>query len=135
MWTYDGWGGWYDHVRPPKGYGFRVPALLMSPYAKHGQVNHMVLDYTSILRFIESNWHLRPLAIRDAHSPGLNSAFNFTARPRPARLVGATFTSDVSGRSSSPVVMAIYLAAMAFAAGMVAWSWLTRVKEEEVSGR
>jgi phospholipase C len=135
MWTYDGWGGWYDHVRPPKGHGFRVPALLMSPYAKRGQVNHTVLDYTSILRFIESNWHLQPLAVRDAHSPGLNSAFNFTARPRPARLVGVTFTSDVSGRRSSPVVMAIYLAAIAFAAGMVAWSWLTRVKEEEVSGR
>jgi hypothetical protein len=73
--------------------------------------------------------------MRDAHSPGLNSAFNFTARPRPAQLVGATFTSDVGGLHSSPVVMAIYLAAIAFAAGMVAWSWLTRVKEEEVSGR
>ena len=38
MWTYDDWGGWYDHVKPPQvdryGYGFRAPALLVSPYAK-----------------------------------------------------------------------------------------------------
>ena len=38
MWTYDDWGGWYDHVKPPQvdeyGYGFRVPALLVSPYAR-----------------------------------------------------------------------------------------------------
>ena len=42
--TYDSWGGWYDHVRPPKvdryGYGFRVPALLVSPYAKRGAIDH-----------------------------------------------------------------------------------------------
>ena len=39
-WTYDDWGGWYDHVPPPQvdqyGYGFRVPALLVSPYARRG---------------------------------------------------------------------------------------------------
>ena len=44
MLTYDSWGGWYDHVPPPAvdryGYGFRVPALLVSPYAKHGAIDH-----------------------------------------------------------------------------------------------
>ena len=46
MWTYDDWGGWYDHVAPPqvdaRGYGFRVPALLVSPYARRGVVDHTV---------------------------------------------------------------------------------------------
>ena len=68
--AYDDWGGWYDHVKPPQvdrhGYGFRVPALLVSPYAKRGVVDNTTLDFTSILRFIEDNWDLKPLATRDA---------------------------------------------------------------------
>jgi phospholipase C len=50
--TYDDWGGWFDHVPPPQidryGYGFRVPALLVSPYAKRGYIDSTTLDYTSI---------------------------------------------------------------------------------------
>ena len=57
MVSYDDWGGWYDHVPPPSvdefGYGFRVPAMLVSPYAKQGYVDSTVLDHTSILKFIE----------------------------------------------------------------------------------
>src|SRR5215211_7019217 len=91
MWTYDGWGGWYDHVSPPKvdsrGYGFRVPAVLVSPYAKLGVVNHTVLDYTAMLRFIETNWNIKPLSIRDKQSVGLTSAFDFSAPPRPGALL------------------------------------------------
>src|SRR5690349_24036392 len=45
MWSYDDWGGWYDHVPPPRvdafGYGFRVPALLVSPYARRGYLDHV----------------------------------------------------------------------------------------------
>ena len=89
--TYDSWGGWYDHVRPPAvdryGYGFRVPALLVSPYAKRGAVDHTTLDFTSILRFIEDNWRLAPLASRDAKARSIASAFDFTAPPRAAELV------------------------------------------------
>ena len=69
MWTYDDWGGWYDHVTPPQvdayGYGFRVPALLVSPYARKGYVDHTTTDFTSVLKFIEENWRLAPLAERD----------------------------------------------------------------------
>ena len=75
MWTYDDWGGWYDHVPPPRvdrfGYGFRVPALLVSPYARRGHVDSTVLDFTSILKFIEENWGLEPLAARDAQGEQL----------------------------------------------------------------
>ncbi|MFN8567386.1 MAG: alkaline phosphatase family protein [Kouleothrix sp.] len=62
--TYDDWGGWYDHVAPPQvdayGYGFQVPALLISPYARRGAVDHTTLDYTSLLKFIEADMALAP---------------------------------------------------------------------------
>ena len=93
MWSYDGSGGWFDGVRPPtvagQPLGFRVPALLVSAYARKGQVDHTVLDYTSALKFIEQNWGLAPLAARDAHANSLSSAFDFAAGPRPPVLLRA----------------------------------------------
>src|SRR5256714_4227314 len=63
--TWDDWGGFYDHVRPPRiggqGLGFRVPMLLLSPYARAGQVDHRTSDFTSVLRFIEDNWRVASL--------------------------------------------------------------------------
>jgi phospholipase C len=86
-WTYDGSGGWYDHVRPPRGYGLRVPALLVSAYAKRGHIEHSTLDFTSILRFIEQNWNLAPLTDRDRGAKSLLSAFDFSRPPRAATLL------------------------------------------------
>jgi phospholipase C len=89
--TYDSWGGWYDHVPPPRvdryGYGFRVPALLVSPYARRGWIDHTTLDFTSILRFIEDNWRLAPLTGRDAQARSIASAFDFAAPPRSPAFV------------------------------------------------
>jgi phospholipase C len=89
--TYDSSGGWYDHVQPPRvdrwGYGFRVPALLVSAYARRGHVDHTTLDFTSILNFIEHNWGLRPLTDRDRQANGLMSAFDFGRGPRPAAFI------------------------------------------------
>jgi acid phosphatase len=60
--TYDEFGGWWDHVAPPKadrfGPGTRIPALIVSPYAKRGTVDHTEYDTTSILRFITNRWKL-----------------------------------------------------------------------------
>jgi phospholipase C len=96
--AYDDWGGWYDHVKPPRvdryGYGFRVPGILVSPYAKRGVVDHTVLDFTSILRFIEDNWNVKPLAARDARANSIASGFDFSKPPRPA-----AFTSRTRGLS------------------------------------
>ena len=89
MWTYDEWGGWFDHVRPPAGNGFRVPALLVSPYAREGFVDDTTLDTTSILRFIEKNWGLAPLARRDARAGSLDGAFDFSSPPREATIISA----------------------------------------------
>lgn len=86
-WAYDDWGGWYDHVYPPKvdeyGYGPRVPALLVSPYAKRGYVDHTTYDFTSPLKFIQVNWGLRSLASRDAKANPMLAAFDFEQPPRP----------------------------------------------------
>jgi phospholipase C len=88
IWSYDDWGGWYDHVKPPRvdrwGYGFRAPALLVSPYAKRGYVDHTTLDFTSILKFIEDNWGLKPLTARDRRASSLASGLDFARPPRRA---------------------------------------------------
>src|SRR5690348_2176489 len=63
--TYDENGGFWDHVAPPKGDrwgpGSRVPAIVISPFAKRGFVDHTAYDTTSILRFISRRWNLPPL--------------------------------------------------------------------------
>jgi phospholipase C len=86
--TWDDYGGFYDHVPPPDidrmGFGFRVPMLLLSPYAKPGMVSHELGEFSSVLRFIEDNWHLdRYLTHRDRKATPLLSAFDFNQQPRP----------------------------------------------------
>ena len=91
IWTYDDWGGWYDHVKPPRvdrhGYGFRAPALMVSPWAKRGHIEHGTMDFTSILRFIEDNWGLRPLATRDRRANSIAAGLDFESPPREATLL------------------------------------------------
>jgi len=123
LWTYDGWGGWYDHVKPPQvdtyGYGFRVPAVLVSAYARRGHVDHTRLDYTSVLRFIEDNWDVRPLSTRDARANSIAGAFDFSAPPRPAELVSFEAPSPAAPRVPSHVVYLLYGAALVGAAAAV----------------
>lgn len=84
--SWDDWGGWYDHVSPPQvdheGYGFRVPALIISPYAKKGYILHDTADFTSILKLIERLHGLSPLSPRDEAAYDLLGAFDFGQRPR-----------------------------------------------------
>jgi len=79
--TYDDFGGWYDHVAPPPidrwGPGGRVPALIISPWARKGFIDHTPYDHTSILKFIEWRWGLAPLGPRDAMAWNLLPAFEF----------------------------------------------------------
>ena len=86
LWSYDDWGGWYDHVPPPRvddhGLGFRVPALLVSPYARRGFVGSETSEFSSVLAFIERNWGLEPLTRRDAETSDLMYAFDFDRPPR-----------------------------------------------------
>lgn len=79
--AYDEYGGFWDHVPPPKGDrwgpGSRVPALIISPFAKRGFVDHTVYDTTSILKMIETRFSLEPLGERDAAANNLMDALQF----------------------------------------------------------
>ena len=86
--TWDDYGGFYDHVPPPDvdrmGFGFRVPLLVLSPYAVDGKVSHESGEFSSVIRFIEDNWMLRPfLTHRDRDAEPMLTAFDFNQEPRP----------------------------------------------------
>jgi phospholipase C len=87
MW--DDWGGWFDPVPPVfenyDGLGFRVPLLIVSPYAKQNSVTHVQYETASVVRFIEDNFGLAQLAKADkrANDPRNDSSvFDFTQKPR-----------------------------------------------------
>lgn len=98
LFTMDDFGGWYDHVPPPRQYGcdpqhpyglgFRLPLIVISPYAKPGYVFHEVAEQASIPRFIERIFGLEPLstldpAAQDGQANDLLGAFDFTQTPLP----------------------------------------------------
>jgi phospholipase C len=104
--AWDDWGGFYDHVKPPKvdgqGYGLRVPALVISPYAKRGYVDHQTLSFDAYLKFIEDDFlggqrldpktdgrpDSRPDVRENAAILGnLANDFDFGAKPRPPILL------------------------------------------------
>jgi phospholipase C len=97
--TYDEWGGFFDHVKPPRlpddhdtgphgkddhaQAGFRVPTIVLSPFSRPGHVGHNVYDHTSILKMVEWRFGLRPLTKRDHAARNLAESFDFS-RSRPA---------------------------------------------------
>ena len=102
VWLYDEHGGYYDHIRPPRAiapdgilpnlkpgdqpggydrYGFRVPAVVVSPYARPRHVSHRVRDHTAILKFIERKWNLGALTFRDANADDLFDFLHFVDPP------------------------------------------------------
>jgi phospholipase C len=87
--TYDEGGGFWDHLAPPRpdvyGCGTRIPALLVSPWARRGYVDHRIADTTSVLAFIEARFGLQPLQRRDASAYNLLGGMQFTGSPREAR--------------------------------------------------
>jgi phospholipase C len=83
--TYDENGGFWDHVAPPKvdvnGPGTRVPAMVISPFAKKHFIDATVYDTTSILATLEHRYGLDPLTSRDANATDLANAFDFGKTP------------------------------------------------------
>lgn len=96
--TWDEWGGFYDHVVPPKldhiDVGFRVPMLVISPYARRGYIDDGVSDFVGPLRFIADNWGLPYLTERYEKVHNFEHVFDFDRRPRPPdprpRMTGLT---------------------------------------------
>jgi phospholipase C len=84
--TWDDFGGFYDHVPPQQvdgfGLGFRVPLLVISPYAKRGYIDHTQYEFSSMLRFAEDILGLPTLTKRDNEANNMLNAFDFTQGPR-----------------------------------------------------
>jgi phospholipase C len=101
--VYDEHGGWYDHVPPqpaippddvlpeitvppnqPGSYnftGFRVPCVVISPFARKNFVSHVVHEHTSLLKFVETKWNLPAMTYRDANAPDMLEFFKLNGRP------------------------------------------------------
>jgi phospholipase C len=104
--TWDDWGGFYDHVPPPKVindgrswgsgyvYGFRVPLIVISPFAKPEYISHVNHDFGSILNFIEQVFRLHSLGYADAHADNLSDCFDFHQAPLQFKTVDAPLKSD-----------------------------------------
>ena len=120
VWCYDESGGYYDHVAPPKAvrpdsvapklgtgdkpgsfnrYGFRVPAGVVSPYARPNYVSSVVHDHTSVLRLVESKWNLPALTYRDAAADNLLDSLDLTSPP-------AFLTPPALAAPADPAVLA-----------------------------
>ncbi len=87
--TYDEYGGFYDNVAPPKALGtnltlgFRLPFIVVSPYAKENYVSHSLGYPDAILRLIEDRFGLPCLTAMDCNAPSLLQYFDFNQAPRP----------------------------------------------------
>jgi len=92
--TWDDWGGWYDHVPPhvigSYELGFRVPLIVVSPYARRGYVSHVPHEFGSILHFTEATFGLGSLGYSDARSDDLSDCFNFGQAPTPFQPIPTT---------------------------------------------
>jgi phospholipase C len=104
--AWDDWGGFYDHVPPPRvdrnGYGLRVPAIVISPYAREAYIDHQTLSFDAYVKFIEDDFlngqrldpktdgrpDPRPTVRENVPILGnLTNDFDFTQQPRPPILL------------------------------------------------
>jgi phospholipase C len=123
--VYDEWGGFFDHVRPPrvpdlrndrdlaKDYGqmgFRIPAVAVSPYVKRGNVSHSIYGFESILKMIEYRFGLEPLTRRDRYARNIAESFDWESNarlglpslPDPAAVGGAQCSNRPPSALSKP---------------------------------
>lgn len=96
--AWDDWGGWYDHV-PPRvinsyEYGFRVPLIVVSPYAKAHYISHVTHDFGSILKFIETVYGLPSLGYADAPADDLSDCFDFNQAPLSFQTISAPLSAS-----------------------------------------
>jgi phospholipase C len=98
--VWDDWGGWNDHMPPPqldwKGLGIRVPAIVISPYARKGFVDHTQYEFSSILKLAEQTFNLPAVGppsfgYTDTRANGMIDAFDFKQKPRPFVKISAKY--------------------------------------------
>jgi phospholipase C len=96
--VWDDWGGFYDNAVPPKqdkegGLGFRVPMLVISPYAiagsssQGGYISHTQYEFGSLLKYIEENWNLPTLGTTDQRATSIDDTLNYTQTPRQFKMI------------------------------------------------
>jgi phospholipase C len=118
--VYDEWGGFFDHVKPPRvpdsrgsrkldedwsQLGFRIPTVCLSPYARRGHVSHQTLAFESILKLISYRFNLGHLTVRHRYAKNIGRTLDFR-RPRfdPPELPdpGAVITSSCTSQGHPP---------------------------------
>jgi phospholipase C len=95
--VYDEWGGFFEHVRPPRVpddrndrdvdkdfglMGWRIPSIVVSPWVRRDHVDHTTYGFESILKMIEYRFGLKPLTRRDAYAQNIARSFDWTSKPR-----------------------------------------------------
>ncbi len=103
---WDDWGGFYDHVAPHQykgvqgGLGFRVPMLVLSPYAikgsssQGGNISHTEYEFGSILKYVEQNWNLGAVGTTDQRANSIGDLFNYNQSPRAYSSIKAKFSAE-----------------------------------------
>jgi phospholipase C len=100
---WDDWGGFYDNAKPPqldyRGLGFRVPCLIISPYAKDGYVDHTHYEFASVLKFIEEVYGTGSIGpasqgYTDQRARSLDAAFDFNQPPRSFTAIPAKYPAS-----------------------------------------
>ncbi|HZY96332.1 MAG TPA: alkaline phosphatase family protein [Candidatus Cybelea sp.] len=96
--VWDDWGGFYDNLPPAQvrygGLGFRVPAIIVSPYAKPGYVSTTNYEFGSILKYIEQNWSLGSLGTSDTRARSISDCFNYSQAPIPFKPFAAKLSKE-----------------------------------------
>ena len=91
-------GGWFDPEPPTyvdnDGLGYRLPFLIISPYAREGYVSHTHYEHGSILKFVEEQFGLHWLAASDHRAKSPNDAFDFNQSPRTFTPIKAPYDAD-----------------------------------------
>ena len=109
--TWDDYGGFYDHVPPPQvdadGLGFRVPALVISPWAKHGFIDHTQYELASMLRLAEESFNLPTLGVRDLKTNDMMNSFDFNQAPQSTLIEPADFVGPAQETTTTTHTTAI----------------------------
>ncbi|MGD0688430.1 MAG: alkaline phosphatase family protein [Candidatus Bathyarchaeia archaeon] len=110
--TWDDYGGFYDHVPPPQvdqyGEGFRVPTLVISPWAKHHFIDNTQYEFGSFLKLAEETFNLPSLGTRDVKANDMMNSFDFNQAPQsglnePANFVGPAQSSTTTQLSTQTI--------------------------------
>jgi hypothetical protein len=87
--AWDDWGGFYDHVPPPQtddmGLGFRVPVIVVGPYARRGYISHVTHESSGFLRYMEEVFGLPSLGTRDSNADDFHDCFDYDAAAHALR--------------------------------------------------